>query len=54
MNIFAVGLIISVFSAVGFEMAGSDDGVFISALASGGFVSLTATAALRWFSRGRL
>ena len=51
---FSVGLTLSALSAVGFEIVGLTDGVFISALAAGGFLSLTATAMLRRFSRGRL
>ncbi len=51
---FFVGLIVSGVSAVSFEIAGSDNGVFVSLLAAGGFLSLTTTAGLRWFSSGRL
>ena len=51
---FAIGLTVSALAAVLFGIAGSDDGTFVSLLAAGGFLSLTATAALRWFSNGRI
>ena len=54
LRVFAVGLTVSSVAAVLFEIAGSDDGVFVSLLAAGGFLSLTATAALRRFSNGRI
>lgn len=53
MSVFAFGLTISALAAAGFGIAGSDDGVFVSLLIAGGFLSLTATAALRYFSKGR-
>lgn len=54
MSVFAFGLTISALAAAGFGIAGSDDGVFVSLLIAGGFLSLTATATLRYFSKGRL
>ena len=54
LSAFALGLTVSAISAVSFEIAGSDDGVFVSLLAGAGFLSLTVTAGLRWFSSGRL
>lgn len=54
LSTFAAGLSVSAVSAVAFGIAGSDDGVFISLLSAGGFASLTATAALRYFSNGRI
>ena len=54
LRVFAVGLTVSSVAAVLFEIAGSDDGVFVSLLAGAGFLSLTVTAGLRWFSNGRV
>ena len=53
LSLFALGLSLSSLSAAGFGIAGSDDGLFVSLLCAGGFLSLTATAALRYFSNGR-
>ena len=54
MSLFALGLSLSSLSAAGFGIAGSDDGLFVSLLLAGGFLSLTATMALRYFSGGRI
>ena len=54
LSLFALGLSLSSLSAAGFGIAGSDDGLFVSLLCAGGFLSLTATAALRYFSDGRI
>ena len=53
LSLFVLGLAISLLAAAGFGIAGSDDGLFVSLLCAGGFLSLTATAALRYFSNGR-
>lgn len=53
LSLFALGLALSSLAAAVFGIAGSDDGLFVSLLCAGGFLSLTATAALRYFSNGR-
>ena len=54
MSLSALGMVLSSLSAAGFGIAGSDDGLFVSLLCTGGFLSLTATMALRYFSGGRI
>lgn len=53
MGVSALGMALSALSAAGFGIAGSGDGLFVSLLFAGGFLSLTATMALRYFSNGR-
>lgn len=49
----ALGMALSALSATAFGIAGSGDGLFVSLLCAGGFLSLAATMSLRYFSNGR-